>query len=115
MRLLRGLPACLLAQIDAAGDNKLGGKVATTIVKTCNQVAFMAVSVIEDKIHLSCIVPESVAATGFTANAWMTEALEAVGGRGGGKGATAQGQVADTSKLGETIAAANAAAAKALP
>lgn len=75
----------------------------------------MVVSVVEDKVIVSAAVPESVAAAGFTAGAWVGEVMTAVGGRGGGKDLSAQGQVPDVAKLAQVVEAANAVAAKALP
>lgn len=100
--------------MDVGGDNKLVGKVSTSVVKACPNVAFMAVSVVEDKVVLSCVVPDAVVATGFSASKWMAATVAVVGGRGGGKDGSAQGQVGDVSKLGEVVAAAEAEAAKAL-
>jgi len=105
----------VVVEVEAGGDNKLVGKVSTAVVKACPQVAFLGVSPFEDKLLVSAVVPDALAAAGFTANAWLGATLEAVGGRGGGKEGSAQGQVADVSKVAAVIAAANEFASKNLP
>ena len=72
----------------------------------------MVVSVVEDKILVSISVPEAVAASGFTAGSWLSGVMEAVGGRGGGKDTSAQGQVADVTKLAAVQEAGKAIACK---
>ena len=95
-------------------DSKLGSKVCTSITKANNQVAFMLVSVVEDKLIVSSAVPDAVIAAGLTAGAWVGATMVAVGGRGGGKEASAQGQVGDVTKLDALLAIARSVAAEKL-
>lgn len=45
---------------------------------------------------------------GLKADEWLRAALEACGGRGGGRATSAQGQAADAGEMGKGMAAAEA-------
>lgn len=58
-----------------------------------------------------CFVPLvlfSSEQNGLKADEWLRAALEACGGRGGGRATSAQGQAADAEEMGKGMAAAEA-------
>jgi alanyl-tRNA synthetase len=104
-----GKPAAFLVQqVDIGDDTKLASKVTTAVNKSCPHVAIMLVSVAEDKVYVACSVPDAVVSTGVKASEWLAAAVSVIGGRGGGKDNSAQGQGVGAARVLEVIAAANA-------
>lgn len=67
----------------------------------------------KDKVLVYAGVPEALTPK-IKANEWANGVLAVLGGKGGGKPTTAQGQAAGVAKIGEAEAAAKALASKAL-
>jgi alanyl-tRNA synthetase len=109
-----GKPKFIVRALDIGDDAKLANKVATAVTKACSQVAVLVVCSGDDKIVVVSSVPDSLVAAGFKATDWVSTTMSAVGGRGGGKDGSAQGQVADPAKAAIVIDAARQFAEKAL-
>jgi len=75
--------------------------------------ALLSTDAEKDKVLVYAGVPDSLVAK-IKANEWANAVLAVLGGKGGGKPTTAQGQAAGVAKVGDAVAAAKAAAAKAL-
>ena len=72
----------------------------------------MALSVTADKVFAFASVPKELQPA-LPASEWLKGALEAIGGRGGGKAASAQGSGADVGGVGAAKQAAEDFAAAA--
>mmetsp|Transcript_31780 Transcript_31780/g.60699 ORF Transcript_31780/g.60699 Transcript_31780/m.60699 type:complete len:566 (+) Transcript_31780:331-2028(+) len=99
----------LVLNLDIGADSKASQKVIKAVQKIAPELAFMGVSEEEvgsgGKALCFAIVPEAVMeATGFKANVWLKDVLDAAGGRGGGKPGNAQGQVPNCEDVEAIIA-----------
>jgi len=76
-----------IVRIDVGADNKLGSKMLDGMVKAHPEGSFMIFSADEDKKCVGCYAASSDAAVaaGVDAREWVTAALSAMGGKGGGK------------------------------
>jgi len=88
----------LVLNLDIGADSKASQKVIKAVQKIAPDLAFMGVSEEEvgsgGKVLCFAIVPDSLMKeTGLKANEWLKDVLDSVGGRGGGKPGSAQGQV----------------------
>lgn len=87
----------LVLNLDIGANSKASQKVIKAVQKIAPRLAFMGVSEEEagsgGKVLCFAIVPESVMNdTGLKANEWLKDVLDSVGGRGGGRPGSAQGQ-----------------------
>lgn len=101
----------LVLNLDIGADSKASQKVIKAVQKIAPELAFMGVSEEEagsgGKALCFAIVPEAVTKeTGLKANVWLKEVLDSVGGRGGGKPGSAQGQVPSCDDVEAVIAKA---------
>ncbi len=103
-----GAPVFLVQHTDFGDDTKLATKVTATVMKSCTHVGLMLVSTEGEKVFVACSVPEALVAGGVKANEWLAAAMAVIGGRGGGKEASAQGQGVGADRVAEVIAAAKA-------
>ncbi len=103
-----GAPAFVIQTVDIGDDTKLAAKVTTAVNKTCANVAVMLVSVADDKVYVVCSVPDAVVARGVKASEWLGAAVGAIGGRGGGKDNSAQGQAVGAARVQDVLDAAHA-------
>jgi len=98
----------LVLNIDIGADSKASQKVIKAVQKAAPDMAFMGISEEEagsgGKALCFAIVPESLMKeTGLKANVWLKDVLDSVGGRGGGKPGSAQGQVPNCDDVGAVI------------
>ncbi len=108
-----GAPVFLVQLMDIGDDVKLATKVTSSVMKSCAHVGIMIVSTAEDKVIVVCSVPDGViASSGVKANEWLSAAIGVVGGRGGGKEGSAQGQGVGAARVAEVIDAAKAFSAR---
>ncbi|KAL9187171.1 hypothetical protein ACHAXT_010891 [Thalassiosira profunda] len=101
----------LVLNLDIGADSKASQKVIKAVQKIAPDLAFMGVSEEEPgsggKVLCFAIVPDSLSKeTGLKANEWLKDVLDAVGGRGGGKPGSAQGQVPNCDDVEAVIAKA---------
>jgi alanyl-tRNA synthetase len=106
----------LVLNLDIGADSKASQKVIKAVQKLAPEMAFMGISEEEPgsggKILCFAIVPDSLMKeTGLKANEWTKEVLDSVGGRGGGKPGSAQGQAPSCEDVGAVIAKAESFAA----
>mmetsp|Transcript_10927 Transcript_10927/g.12661 ORF Transcript_10927/g.12661 Transcript_10927/m.12661 type:complete len:108 (-) Transcript_10927:46-369(-) len=92
-------------------DSKASQKVFKKSQQLAPDMAFMGVTEEEagsgGKVMAFAIVPNSLIETGFKADEWVRATLAGVGGRGGGKPGSAQGQAQSCSDVSEIISASN--------
>ncbi len=103
-----GTPALIVMQVPLGDDVKMASKVAATVTSTCPNVGVMLVSTEEDKVYVVCGLPEAAVAAGLSASEWLNQAVGVLGGRGGGKANTAQGQAVGAARVAEVVAAGQA-------
>ncbi len=100
----------LVLNIDIGADSKASQKVINAVKKIAPGIAFMGLSEEEPgsggKIMAFAIVPDSLVASGLKADEWVRSALDACGGRGGGKPENAQGQANECGDVTAVFAAA---------
>lgn len=101
----------LVLNLDIGADSKASQKVIKAVQKIAPELAFMGVSEEEvgsgGKVLCFAIVPDVLMEeTGLKANEWLKDVLDSVGGRGGGKPGSAQGQVPQCNDIDEVIAKA---------
>ena len=101
----------LVLNLDIGADSKASQKVIKAVQKIAPELAFMGVSEEEvgggGKVLCFAIVPDSVVKdTGLKANEWLKNVLDSVGGRGGGKPNSAQGQIPECSDIEAVISKA---------
>ena len=101
----------LVLNLDIGADSKASQKVIKAVQKLAPELAFMGISEEEPgsggKVLCFAIVPESLMKeTGLKANEWLKDVLDSVGGRGGGKPGSAQGQVQSCENVDAVIARA---------
>lgn len=100
----------LVLNLDIGADSKASQKVIKAVQKIAPELAFMGISEEEvgsgGKILCFAIVPDSVQESGLKANEWLKDVLDSVGGRGGGKPGSAQGQAPSCSDVDAVIAKA---------
>merc|ERR1712127_1047321 len=101
----------LVLNLDIGADSKASQKVIKAVQKIAPELAFMGVS--EEEPGSGCkalcfaIVPDALMKeTGLKANVWLKQVLDSVGGRGGGKPGSAQGQVPSCDDVDAIIAKA---------
>jgi len=86
----------LVTKVDIGADGKAANKVVEAVRSLAPEMAFMGVSEEEEdsggKVLCFTVVPEGMVEEGLRADEWVRNALEASGGRGGGKPNAAQGQ-----------------------
>mmetsp|Transcript_65922 Transcript_65922/g.187258 ORF Transcript_65922/g.187258 Transcript_65922/m.187258 type:complete len:1125 (-) Transcript_65922:233-3607(-) len=92
-------------------DAKALGYAMETIAKKCTDKAICLLSNSGGKLAVLAVVPKSLEGK-VSAKDWSGAVVEAVGGKGGGQDARAQGQSQDPTKLDDAVAAAKAFAAK---
>uniref|UniRef100_A0A7S1YSQ0 Alanine--tRNA ligase n=4 Tax=Ditylum brightwellii TaxID=49249 RepID=A0A7S1YSQ0_9STRA len=101
----------LVLNVDICADSKAAQKVMNDVKSVAPDMAFMGLSEEEagsgGKLMCFAVVPDSLVADGFKADAWVRAALESCGGRGGGKPGSAQGQAQECSDVDAVIAVAN--------
>eukprot|EP00578_Thalassiosira_sp_NH16_P012694 CAMPEP_0181109160 /NCGR_PEP_ID=MMETSP1071-20121207/18026_1 /TAXON_ID=35127 /ORGANISM="Thalassiosira sp., Strain NH16" /LENGTH=1027 /DNA_ID=CAMNT_0023192833 /DNA_START=283 /DNA_END=3366 /DNA_ORIENTATION=+ len=101
----------LVLDLDIGADSKASQKVIKAVQKLAPDMAFMGVSE-EDpgsggKVLCFAVVPDALREEkGLMANEWLKDVLDSVGGRGGGKPGSAQGQVPQCEDIGAVIAKA---------
>eukprot|EP01039_Chlorochromonas_danica_P010133 gene10133-11215_t len=95
-------------------DSKAIKKATEAIRKAAPDLSFLVISddVDQEKVSVFAVVTEKDLASGLQANQWLATSLEAVGGRGGGKAASAQGSLAYSSSQRGEVMEKIAAAAK---
>ena len=83
--------AFTIVRIDVGANDKLGRKMLDAMVKAYPEGSFMILSADPDKKCVGCYAAASDAgvAKGVDAREWVTAALSAMGGKGGGKDAKA--------------------------
>lgn len=101
----------LVLNLDIGADSKASQKVIKAVQKIAPEMAFMGVSEEEPgsggKILCFAIVPDSLLkSTGLNAGDWVKDVLSSVGGRGGGKPGSAQGQAPSCDDVDALIAKA---------
>lgn len=95
-----------------AGLEKAATPLVQKVQKAVPNVALMVFAPGAEKVQVVSAVPKAVDA--LKANEWLKAALEPVGGRGGGKAASAQGSGPGVDRLDDAVAAARDFAAAAL-
>jgi alanyl-tRNA synthetase len=96
-----------------AGEDRVALQSAVKIVRdTCPRAAVMLFSVDGEsgKVAVHAVVPDWLVSRGMKAGDWLREALNVMGGKGGGKPDAAQGGAADASKVSDAIRVARQAA-----
>lgn len=101
----------LVLNLDIGADSKASQKVIKAVQKIAPEIAFMGISEEEPgsggKILCFAIVPDSLLkGSGLNAGEWVKDVLNEVGGRGGGKPGSAQGQAPSCEDVGALIAKA---------
>lgn len=101
----------LVLNLDIGADSKASQKVIKAVQKIAPEIAFMGISEEEQgsggKILCFAIVPESLLkSSGLNAGDWVKDVLSTVGGRGGGKPGSAQGQAPSCDDVNALIAKA---------
>jgi alanyl-tRNA synthetase len=101
----------LVLNLDIGADSKASQKVIKAVQKIAPEIAFMGISEEEPgsggKILCFAIVPDSLLkSSGLNAGEWVKDVLNEVGGRGGGKPGSAQGQAPSCEDVGALIAKA---------
>lgn len=86
-------------------DGKCLGFAMEVASKACPDKAIFMASSAGGKLAVLALVPKALQGK-LSAKAWTSKALDAVGGKGGGKDDRAQGQCPDPSKLDEAVALA---------
>jgi len=109
----------LVVKVDIGADSKASQKVMKTVKSTAPEMAFMGISEEEEgsggKVMAFAMVPDRFIAEGFVAGAWINKALEAAGGRGGGKPNNAQGQAKECTNVDQILEDAESFFAATLP
>ena len=87
----------LVLNLDIGADSKASQKVIKAVQKFAPDIAFMGISEEEPgsggKILCFAVVPDQLLkSSGLNAGDWVKDVLSTVGGRGGGKPGSAQGQ-----------------------
>mmetsp|Transcript_79385 Transcript_79385/g.230478 ORF Transcript_79385/g.230478 Transcript_79385/m.230478 type:complete len:1005 (+) Transcript_79385:82-3096(+) len=99
---------CFVGVVDAGAgcdDGKCLGFAMESMGKAAPEKAIFIASNAGGKLAVLAVVPKALVGK-LSAKAWTTKALDAVGGKGGGKDDRAQGQCPDPSKLDAALAAA---------
>jgi len=101
----------LVLNLDIGADSKASQKVIKAVQKIAPEMAFMGISEEEPgsggKILCFAIVPESLLkSSDLNAGEWVKNVLSTVGGRGGGKPGSAQGQAPSCEDVDDLIAKA---------
>lgn len=101
----------LVLNLDIGADSKASQKVIKAVQKIAPEIAFMGISEEEQgsggKLLCFAIVPESLLkSSGLNAGDWVKDVLSTVGGRGGGKPGSAQGQAPSCDDVDALIAKA---------
>jgi len=121
-RLAAGLVEEALASASAGGKyvvlelEGIDGKAMQPLVKRVikeTSLPTIALSVADGKVACFAAVPDG-AVEALPANTWLKPVLEAVGGRGGGKAAQAQGSGPEVDGLAKAVEAARSIAGEAL-
>ena len=109
----------LVLNLDIGADSKASQKVIKAVQKIAPEIAFMGIS--EEvpgsggKIICFAIVPDSfLTRSSLSASEWVGDALSSVGGRGGGKPGSAQGQASACDDVDALIANAESFANRAV-
>jgi len=92
--------------MNIGSDAKAIKRAIDEISKVSKDLSFLCISADEEKITVFAKVTDEAQKTGLKANEWVSTALVACGGRGGGKPGMAQGSGSDLSKLGDVQAEA---------
>jgi alanyl-tRNA synthetase len=95
-------------EVDVGGDGKLLQSVMKAAQKAAPTLAICLGTVDEAGKGSVLMAAPDGGKGALKANEWLKEALDAAGGRGGGKADSAQGQVPDGSKMKQVFAAAKA-------
>lgn len=101
----------LAMEVAIGNDSKAVKKIISAVQAAKPPVSFLGLSAGReaDGGRLLCftVVSEDAIAKGLRADEWLAAAMEACGGRGGGKPNAAQGQAPDSTRLKEALEAAN--------
>jgi len=110
----------LVMKVGIGADAKASQKVMNTVKSIAPDMAFMGISEEEEgqdvgKVMAFALVPDSmIEKSGLVADAWIRQALERVGGRGGGKPNNAQGQAKECQNVDNIVEDATAFANEAI-
>jgi len=88
-------------------DGKIVAAAIEVAIKKCPDKAILLLSNGSGKLAVLAVVPKALQEK-ISAVKWTTCVLDAIGGKGGGSAARAQGQITDASLLDKALAAANA-------
>jgi alanyl-tRNA synthetase len=88
-------------------DGKIVAAAIDAVIKKCGSKAILLISNGSGKLAVLAIVPKALQEK-ISAMKWTTAVLDAIGGKGGGSAARAQGQITDASMLDKALAAAKA-------
>ena len=91
-------------RVDVGSDAKALKRATDEIKKSAADLSFLGVSAEQDKITVFAVASDEAQAAGLKANEWVTAAIAAYGGRGGGKPGLAQGSTAEAGKLEAVMA-----------
>jgi len=95
----------VVLELDIGTDGKVLKSVVQGLSKQCPTTPLMVISSEGGKGVVLTSVPNDMQDK-LSANDWLKAALDAVGGKGGGRKDSAQGQIADTANLAEAMEAA---------
>jgi alanyl-tRNA synthetase len=94
-------------RLNIGSDAKAIKRAIDSIKKVAPELSFMCVSTETDKLTCFAVISEVKDADNrIRANEWVARAVEACGGRGGGRESQAQGSVGDASKIDVLLKAA---------
>ncbi|GKY96369.1 hypothetical protein MPSEU_000596500 [Mayamaea pseudoterrestris] len=97
----------LVLNVDIGADSKASQRVTNTIKELAPDLAFFGLSEEEvgsgGKVLAFACVPDELVDVGFKADEWVRVALEACGGRGGGRPNNAQGQAQECQSIESVI------------
>lgn len=98
----------LVAALEVGTDAKAISDAIAAVAKLAADMSVMVVSSDTDKgrVMVSCAVSDAGQKLGLAANDWSKTALEVLGGKGGGKAASAMGQGTEVAKVGEAVSLA---------
>lgn len=105
----------LIMEVMIGANSKAVKRVLDAVAKAAPGLSFMGFSAegpgASGKLLVFSIVNGVAAESGLNADEWLRAALEACGGRGGGRPTSAQGQAASAAEMDKAIAAAKSFAA----
>jgi alanyl-tRNA synthetase len=96
-----------ITSVAGGEDGKIVAAAIEVAIKKCPDKAILLLSNGSGKLAVLAVVPKALQEK-ISAVKWTTCVLDAIGGKGGGSAARAQGQITDASLLDKALAAANA-------